>query len=405
MMRKWIILIGFISLMLTGCWDSTELNDVSIVTGMAIDPGKEHNYLMSVAYINPRQLSTQSPEQGAPVTVMSLEGNSLPEIAARMNIGVSRHLVFSHTRVLYINEKVAEKGIGPFLDSLERSPQFRNDFNILVTKGQEAKKFIMINDPLEKVPSLKVQKQIEHLVQGWGGDARVRLTDFINAIVSKGRSPVASAVKIEGDPEKGKTFDSTMSTEPEANVILDGMGVFDRDRLIGYLTLEDTRNYLWTQKLENTTIVIPCDEEKNEHMKGRMLSLVVTNNKTKLETEYKGNTPQLKIRIYAEARVNSMECEFDLTKIDTFGKIEEMSEEYIDEIITGTIKKVQKDYGVDIFGFGDALKRQDYQKAKEIGNGWREEFKRAEVDVSVEMAIRRSGTRNKSFLNEIPEMN
>lgn len=403
-MRKLMFLIVSSSVILTGCWDSIELNDIAIVTGISIDPGKEKKYRMTVGYVNPGPLSRQSSEQGAPVSIMTLEGDSLPEISARMNIGVSRRLVFSHTRALYINEKVAKEGVSSFLDSIERSPQFRNDFNILITKSHDAKDFSMINDPFEKVPSLKVQKQIRTLIEGWGGDPRVRLTDFINAIVSKGRSPVASAVIIKGDPEKGKNAESNMSIEPDANILMDGMAIFNKDKLVGYLSIEDTRNYVWTQKLKNTMVSIPCheSEEKEEGKSKQFMDIVITNNTSTMKTEYVRERPQLKVDIHAEARLNSMQCAEDLTKISTFDKLEKRSEKYIETLIEETIKKVQTEFGVDIFGFGETLNRKDHKKAKEVQDKWNEEFSRADVEVNVKVALRRTGSRNNSFLTELP---
>ncbi|MGG0718078.1 Ger(x)C family spore germination protein [Robertmurraya massiliosenegalensis] len=397
------LLICSVSFILTGCWDSTELNDVSIVTGISIDPGKEKKYRMTVGYVNASQLAPQEPSEGAPVSAMTLEGNSLPEISARMNVGVSRKLIFSHTRSLYINEAVAKKeGVGSFLDSLERSPQFRNDFNILITKGHEAELFTKINDPVEKVPSLKVQKQIKSILEGWGGEPGVRLTDFIDAIVSHGRSPVASSVIIKGNAEKAKNVESNMSIEAPAMIQLDGIAVFERDKLIGYLSLDDTRNYLWTQKLESTMVDVPCGKLGGNEIDRIYFDIVITNNKSKIETFYRGQQPHLKVDIYSEARLNSMQCQKDLSKKETYIELEEMASQYIQAMIESTIKKVQDEFGVDIFGFGEALHRQDYQKAKEVEDKWNEEFIRADVDVNVHLAIRRSGIRNKSFLSEFP---
>ncbi|MDF1509553.1 Ger(x)C family spore germination protein [Robertmurraya sp. DFI.2.37] len=403
MKKRTLILMCILSLTLTGCWDSTELNDVSIVTGIAIDPGKEKRYRLTVGYVNASMLSPQQPTEGAPVSIMSLEGNSLPEISARMNIGVSRKLVFSHTRALYINEEVAiNDGVGSFLDSLERNPQFRNDFNILITKGDPAEKFPTINDPVEKVPSLKVQKQVKSLLEGWGGDPRVRLTDFIDAIVSHGRSPVASSVTIKGDPEKGKNVESNMMTKAPARIMLGGIAVFKKDKLSGYLSMEDTRNYLWTQKLESTMVTIPCANHGKEQKEKLFFDLAITNNKSTIKAFYKGDQPHLKVDIYSEARLTSMQCKEDLSKKETYLDLEKKSSKYVKDMIVATIKKVQNEFGLDIFGFGEALYRQDYKKAKEVEDKWNEEFARADVDVNVHVAIRRSGIRGKSFLSELP---
>ncbi len=391
------------TVILSGCWDSIELNDIAIVTGMAIDPGKDKKYRLTVGYVNPAQYSKQNPAQGAPVSSMTLEGNSIPEISAKMNVGVSRRLVFSHTRALYINEEVAKSdGVSHFLDSLERSPQFRNDFNILITKNHSASNYTRINDPVEQVPALKVQKSIKSLLKSWGGDPRVRLTDFIDAIIAEGRSPIASTVVIDGDPEKGQNAESNMEVKAPARIVLDGLAVFKKDKLIGYLSLDDTRNYLWTQKLETTMLSVPCEEDGDDK-NPLYFDIVITNNKSEMRTDYKGNQPQLKLNIYSEASINSMQCQKDLSNKATYTELEKKSDKQIKKMITETIKKVQKDYGVDIFGFGEALNRQHYQKAKEVLGHWNEEFSRADVEVDVKIALRRSGTRNKSFISELPK--
>lgn len=402
MKKSLVLTFLLVTIILSGCWDSMELNDIAIVTGIAIDPGKEEKIRMSIGYVNPGPLSQQPPEQGAPISLMTLEGISLPEISARMNQGVSRKLIFSHTRVIYVNEKVAEKGMSSLLDSLDRSPQFRNDFNILITKGHDAKEFIKVNDPLEKIPALKTQKQIRTLVEGWGGGPRVRLTDFINAVVSKGRSPVSGMVKIQGDPDKGKSVDSNMSIEPAANIILDGFAVYRDDKLIGFLTLGDARIYSMTQGLDKTIINIPCDPETEEKERPHY-DVVITNSKSRMETNYEHGIPRLKVNIYGEARVNNMECIRDLSKTSTFKEFEKASSKYIANMVKESIEKVQKEFKVDIYGFGEALERQHYQKAKEVLDNWDDEFSRGEVDVTVRVSLRRAGIRSKSFLSEIPD--
>jgi spore germination protein KC len=333
---------------------------------------------------------------------MTLEGETLPELARKINIGVSRKLIFSHTRVLFINEEIAEEGFIRFLDSLDRSAQFRNDFNIMITRGIAAEKFVMITDPIEKIPSLKIYRQVKALVEEWGGDPQVRLTDFLNAITSKGRHPVVSAIKIAGDPEKGKSADANMSIEREARIVMDGLAVFKKDRLVGILTLEDTRNYVWTQDLKRTSITFPCDGQEEDRDKRRNVDLHIYNSKTKMKTFYRNNRPVLKLDIYAEATVAGVQCTKDLTKIDTYAQFEKKAEKNIKNRISETIKKVQSEYGLDIFGFGETLRRSDYKKFKKVEDHWDEEFAKGDVDITVRVQIRRAGTKSKSFLSEMP---
>lgn len=400
-MRKLIVLLLLMNLTLTGCWDSIELNDIAVVTGMAIDPGQEKKFRLTLEYVNPAQFSPQSPEQGAPVSVISWEGDTLYETAQMMNVGTSRKLIFSHTRVLLINEEIAEAGFIRFLDALDRSAQFRNDFNILIAKGDKAEDFIKVNDPIERIPSIKIKTQIETFLDEWGGDPGVRLTDFLNALISKGRSPVSNTVVINGDPEKGKNSESNMSIEREAMVQVDGLAVYKKDKVVGFLTVEDTRNYLWTQDLKNTTLSFPCHAGEEASKQGKFADVFINSSKSRMRTEYRGDTPLLKVEIFAEGRISGIQCKKDLSAVETYQEFEKAAEKEIEEKVSTTIKKVQEKYGSDIFGFGEQLNRQDPKKFKEVEDYWEEEFSRGEVEVTVLVKLRRSGTKLKSFLNDM----
>ena len=71
------------------------------------------------------------------------------------------------------------------------------------------------------------------------------------------------------------------------------------------------------------------------------------------------------------------------------------------KIVLGTIKTVQKDYGIDIFGFGEVVARQDYKNFKKVKDDWDEAFKDAEIDVGVNIKIRRAGIRTKGVFDRM----
>lgn len=400
-MRQLILLLLLVNPFIVGCWDSIELNDIAVVTGMAIDPGKEKKFRLTVEYVNSSQFSPQSPEQGAPVSVMSWEGDSLYGVANMMNVGISRKLIFSHTRVLLINEEVARAGFIRFLDAIDRSAQFRNDFNILITKGHKAEDFIKINDPVEKIPSIKIKTQIESFLDAWGGDPKVRLTDFINALTSNGRTPVANTIVIEGDPKKGTNSEANMSIQREAIVLVDGLALFKNDKVIGFLSLEDARNYLWTQDLKNTTLSISCHKDGETKKHQEFADIFVNSSKSRMRTGYRGDTPLLRVELFVEGRISGIQCLRDLSAVETYRDFEKAVEKEIEEKVSSTIKKVQEKYGTDIFGFGEQLNRQDPRKFKAVEDSWDEEFSRGEVEVSVLVKLRRSGTKSKSFLTDV----
>ncbi|MEK3988687.1 Ger(x)C family spore germination protein [Robertmurraya sp. FSL R5-0851] len=389
--------------MLAGCWDRIELNDVSIVTGLAVDEGKNSKYRLTIEIVNAAQFSkNQMGGQATPALTYSLEGNSVSELLHKMNIGMTRRLIFSHTRVLYISEEIAKKGILEFIDYLDRSGQFRNDFNIMVTKGEKAEEFAKVTYPTQKVPSLKIHRQTQSFNEEWGGDPGVRLTDFISALTSKGRNPVSATLVLTGDPKKGASSENNMKTEMDALVEMDGMAVFRDDRLVGYLSVDETRNYYWTQKLKKTSMSIPCSGEEKKPEDERYIAVTVTETHNKLKVDFENGKPVLKVIINGETRIEATQCMNDLTKIGTYEDFEKKINRYVANDIKETIKKVQTEFGVDIFGFGEALNRQHHKEYKKVEDHWDEVFAQADVEVDTNLHLRRSGVRGKTFITEIP---
>jgi spore germination protein KC len=401
-MRLIILPYLFIVLLLSGCWDKVELNDVSIITGIAIEKGEDAQYKLSVSSINSSELTKTTAKGDTPSTVFSLEGDSISELANKMNIGITRKQIYSHTRIVVIDEKIAEEGMLEFLDFLERSGEFRNDFNILISRGVKASDILKITYSVQKDPSLKIHKQAQSLLTEWGGDPSVRLTDFITSLVAEGRHPVASVVSIQGDPKKGASVENNKMLDPEALVIMDGLGIFKHDKLVGILTMVDTRSYLWTEDLKQTNISVPCGEESEKMQKFNDISVISTS--TKKETKYKQGKAELIIKVIGEADLIGTNCTYPLTDTKTFDKYEKQAEKYIEDEISATIEKVQEEYGIDIFGFGEGLNRSNHKVFKKIKNDWDQYFTDAKVVVKADIFLRRSGIRNDSFIKDLEEL-
>lgn len=72
-----------------------------------------------------------------------------------------------------------------------------------------------------------------------------------------------------------------------------------------------------------------------------------------------------------EANVGEVECnDLDLTQVGTIYDIEKKEEEKIEEIMKMAVRKAQKSYKADIFGFGEAIHRADprtWKSIKKIG--------------------------------------
>ncbi|MEN8698284.1 Ger(x)C family spore germination protein [Bacillus infantis] len=393
-MKKNIAAVLLSVFLLTGCWDQKELADITVVTGMAVDKGIDDKYRLSVEGINATELNNRTAGGNAPSIVYGKEGNSLSELTRQMNEGISRNLLYSHMRTLFIAEEVAEAGMLEFLDYLERNREMRDDFNIVIVKDAKAEDVLKITYQFQKSTSLKFHTQLNTMVETWGGDPDVRLNDVISAWTSPGREPVMAAVSIQGDPEKGSSVDNMKKVTPDALAVLDSLAMFKGGKLKGYLSLEDARNYLWTQdKIKHTSLTVSCG--KNQY-----IDIRIYNTTTKTDARMVDGKAKVLVEIRGESFLEGTQCPASVDKVSTYEDFEEKTEKHIEKIVSETIKKVQENEKIDIFGFGDVVRRKDYKNFKSIQGNWDPYFAEADVEVRALIKMRRTGIRTKSFLSE-----
>ncbi|MGY6209303.1 Ger(x)C family spore germination protein [Cytobacillus firmus] len=382
-------------ILLSGCWDQRELGEITVVTGMAVDKGEDGKYTLTVEGINATELNNRTASGYAPSIVYSAEGNSLAELTYRVNEGISRHLIYSHMRTLIIGEELAEEGIIDFIDFLERNREIRDDFNILIARGAKGSDVLKVTYQFQKSTSLKLHTQLDTMMKDWGGDPGVRMNDVITAWTAPGRQPVMAAVRIKGDPEAGASAENMMKVTPDALVVLDSLAIFKGDKLEGFLTLEDSRNYLWIQnKINKTSITVKCNESQ-------YMGLRVYDTRTKVKGKLENGKAKIDIKIRAEAYIDGTHCNDQFDKAKTYEENGEIAQKQINDMVGKTIEKVQQEYGTDIFGFGEVVLRQDYQNFKKVQNNWDEKFADAYIQVDTALIIRRTGIRTKSFLKEV----
>jgi spore germination protein KC len=381
--------------LLSGCWDQRELNQVSIVTGMAVDKGKTKKFRLTVEVLIPAELSPKKGVGNTASVVMSLEGNTISELGQKMNIGLTRKLIYSHMRTVVISEKIAREGLLDFFEYMERNREIRNDFNVVIAKKVSAANVLQVTFPVRKVSTLKLHDQLNMAMKEWGSDPKVRLRDIISALTSEGRQPIMEVVSIAGSPRKGKLVENNKTVKPDALVKIINVGVFKGEKLIGYISSEDARNYLWTQgKLQETSLTVPCGKKK-------FFIIRVFHSSTHIQAKYQKGRPVIDVNLNVESRLDGIQCHQDLDNLKTYKSLQQKIDQYIQKDVTKTIQTVQKKYKVDIFGFGEDMMRQDYQEYKKVKGKWDEEFSRAKINVHVKAKLRRSGLRTKSFLSNL----
>lgn len=392
-MRNYLLIciIGF-CFFLSGCWDRNELNEQSIVTGIAIDKGEKYKYKISIESTAATELNYRTVQGVAPAFIYTFEGDTMGELTHKFNIATSTRYIFSHTRVLVIGEEIAKEGILSFMDFFDRDREIRDDFNIVIAKGGDAVDLLRVTNDYQKVSSLKIFPQLDNIMKDWGGSPGMKLNDYIRSYASKGQVPVLSAMTIVGSKEKGGNIENIKKTIPDAVGKVDSLAIFKGGKLQGYLTLEETRLLLWVQnKIEQTSITVPFEEEGDNYFGVRVLR-----SETKVKAREVKGTPQFDIYIDAESVLEGSDEKVELKKVQAFNKFEKAANSYLEKEFSTLFKKMQTDYKADIFGLGEKFRDQDYKHFKKYQDDWTVGFEKAKINMNVNIDIKRSGFRNDS---------
>ena len=394
---KMILLLLILTLLLSGCWSKRELNELAIVVALGIDK-IDDEYEISIQVVDPSEISSKQPSSGrSPVVTYHAKGKSVFEAIRRMTTLTPRKPYFSHLQIVVIGQKLAEEGLNEPLDFIARDHEFRNDFDVVMSYQTTAKEVLNVLTPIEKMPANKLLNSIKVSEKSWGSTLTVNIDELLNTLSSKEKSAVLSAVEIEGDPKLG--IDQTNVERIKTPVILkySGIAVFKEDKLLGLLSEEESIyfNFL-NNKIESTVVVLACPDKGD-------LTTEITQSKAKIKGIFEKGTPKISIKINVTQNIGEVNCAINLTQNKTIEYIDKLTEDQIKEQTEKTLNIIQKSYKLDILGFGEALRRENPKKWKEMQKEWSTIYPEITVDIDVTVNTQGLGTIQNSLLYKSKE--
>ncbi|WP_062046758.1 Ger(x)C family spore germination C-terminal domain-containing protein [Bacillus sp. JCM 19034] len=229
-----------------------------------------------------------------------------------------------------------------------------------------------------------------------GGFPDSTLTDWVNSLTTDGIEPIAGVVTITGDVGKMNTVEGNHSLDLPAVVEFDGAGVFKKDRLIGFLSLEQTRLLLWLKNQVNETVYsTPC-ETSDDFIAGHIF-----HSNTSVESSYHAGVPHFNVTIVLEGEISDNQCGLPLDEVDTYERYEKLVSEQLTKDLHTLIEEIKSEFGVDILGFGEIFQRQQYPIFKKIKDDWNEQFTNSIIEIEVSTYVRRDGIRTRGFLQHV----
>lgn len=399
-MKKKLVIILILPFILTGCWNYSELNEIAITTGIAID-WEDDKYKISALVSNAQKAEGNSKEGEAQISVFEGSGKTISEALKNIERKLPKELYLRHISIVILGEDLSKKGVKNILDYLIRDPNSPNKFNILISKDVKAGDVLKIISPLESFPSQNVSLMLTTAAKLIGSSVEVSYNDFIKTYLDNGINPYLPSITIKGSVEEGKSQKNTKQSEPDTYLNLSNLAIFKEDKFIGYTSEDESiginiiNNKLKQMKL-HTEIKTKNDDDNENYIVANINSL---ESKAEITEDLK-----VKVNLTASGYIAEANTTLDLTEEKNIKKIQEKMEEELINIVKKAIKKVQE-YKSDVFGLGNQYYKKFPKKWKELDKKWDEEIlPTLKFDIKAEINLKTKGTSNKT-IEEVHDKN
>lgn len=385
----------FLSLLLTGCWDRKELNQLAITSATALDwDGKE--WTVSYQVVIPQSIANPntggSPGQQAPVMVFSTSGGTIRGAVQKSSREMPRSLFFAHNRVIVIGEKAAEQGISQLLDVYLRNSDSRETVSILVTGG-EGRTIIEQIIPLEKVPGAAIKNMIRNEENNSSNYNQLMMYQMMMGMTGDSPFTLIPEIIISGKGEN-TSISKLTKTSFTNKLRLGRMSIFKKDKLIGWFTPDEEYGISWIRNsIKRSTLYFDC-KQGNDNLKA---ALRIERNKSDMKPILSENGSLIMhLDVNANGTLMEIGCPCDPTKPEDVRALEQAAAAELTRLITSSFHSaVQKK--ADVFRLAEETHKHHPKLWNQVKANWDEQFANLQLETNVQVHIERIGMSGKSF--------
>ncbi|MCY0874823.1 MAG: Ger(x)C family spore germination protein [Firmicutes bacterium] len=381
-----------LTLLCTGCWDSTEINELGIVTATGIELVQPHNPKSEVRVYTqvarPSELSS-NPNGGGPTgeaKAFVLESGTGPTVSlagTSVQRAMSRRFFLRDRRVIVIGESMARRGMSEGLDEALRNPDARLRSYLVIADGCRPGAIMHLAYPLARLPA----DAISDLEQRHGG-VTINVVQFIKAMTGKG-DPYASGIRIvhsQASTEKGGMFE------------LADVAVFRGDRMVGWLRGDAAKGFALiqpqSQQLRLESLAVPVS------VGHWFTSQLIVLNKT-VQVNWGQQGPKVAIALEAQDDILENNSSLTLDHSRDLRIAEHLLESRMRQQVQAALDALQHQYQADCLGLGDAFFAKYPSHWRQVEGHWRQVYRQIPIEVTVRVHVVRSGLTGDSLRNQL----
>lgn len=362
--------------LLSGCWDRIEINDLAIVLATGIDYEDGKVQLTSQIFI-PRKASAgdSSGSGGSPsgvTMIRTADGHTIAEALNRLQRKVPRNMFWGHCEVIIISEQAGKRGIREYIDFFLRYPQFREHAYVFSSE-RAAKDILALLDPLER-SSAESLREMANMKLG----TRMTALELGKSIEGPGSSVILSRMLIlPPEPEQDK-----LTTTPYVK----GLSIYKEDRYVKTVKEPLSVGVLLLAK-ELNNIIMPVEIKP---LKGSF-SIQPIEIQTVLKPRIVNQRWSMKVDIQTRGEVVLNTTEGDLTDPAVITKLEQEWSAKLTTLAHDALEMAQKELRTDLFKFAVEFRRYYPHQWKKQEKNWETIYPELDVEVKVGAHVVRTG--------------
>lgn len=371
--------------LLSGCWNLTEPEDISLVTVLGINLTADNQYEVVIQDQTLTPGGQQIQKSDWTFDIHKSTGPSIDE-AIQNNSRINPEKIYlSHTKAIIISEELASRqGIGPVVDFLSRNPEIRQKTLFLISKKGEFDKVFLPNAKL----SIDSGKLIEKIVKNRSVNSMIlesRLKDFLELYYDSYKTPYALGVgsiqtfmdnaSIEQDYENvgANTYD----------IDVGGIAVFKRDKMVGWLTSDESRGFLWVKgKVEGGNIHVMYE--------GKRIDLKVLKTKSRIRPLVENRQMKIDVNIQVDTVIRTSYADIDFDAKSVTDKISQILNKQVAQEVREALNE-SKNLSTDCFGFGNCFFENYPNYWKQNESHWPDNYAQINIAIQVKSNIQNIG--------------
>ncbi|MDF2937503.1 MAG: germination protein Ger(x)C family [Paenibacillaceae bacterium] len=395
--HRMVILLTLSSLLLGGCWDRTELNELAITSAAALDVNKNGLWVLSFQVILPSSISAAAGTAGGPtgqvpVVVYSTEGETIKGAVSESYMEAPRKLYFGHNSILVIGEEAAKKGFSQMVDLYLRNSDSRETVSILIASG-DGRSILEQLLSSEPIPGIGLERILEKQERYLSKIPNVRMYDLIKKQLSPAHSILIPEVIISGGKEV-TGIDQLKQTTVPSKLRLGRAAIIKETKLVGWMSDNEALGVSFlSDQVHSSTIPFSSDPEKAE---AKDSTFVVSNSKTKISVKQSEGKYNVTAEIKINGWLNETGSASNLLKPETIRKMEES----VQAEVVNMCKRAwaaSKKANADVAGISERIYRKFPKEWKQMEQDQEDVFKKINLQINAEVKMKKVGLSNKGY--------